>query len=381
MLITSLSISNLRNHERSDIELRAGVNVFSGRNGQGKTSILEAVALCALSKSFVACPDAALLRRGSEALLANLEARSDLGTPYKVALRFKPGERKHISSTLAKRLTPQELIGELPLVVLSPDFRGITAGPPQQRRQMMDSVLAQASRRFRKEGVALKRILRQRNALLQRGRSEPGFDYSQVDPWTEQLIATGAEIVHRRARFLHVFAGHVRQAYSSIAGANEVVALRYEPNALPGALLENDALPAVSDIAEGYRDVFTRLQQGERLRGMTLAGPQKDDVEILVNDGLARECASQGQHKSLLISIKLAEFSYLRELRGETPVVLLDDIFSELDEARSARVLELMRSDAQTLITTTDLSVFHQHFAGDERHALYTVRAGRVTRQ
>lgn len=381
MRISSLVLERIRNHGRTELELSAGVNVFYGMNGQGKTSVLEAVSLLSMSTTFVPGADTSLVQRGAESALASAACYSDLQTLYKVALRVKPGERKDISSSLGKRLSPQDIIGEIPLVTLSPDNKQITAGAPQERRRLLDSVISQASRRYMKDLVNYRRILKQRNALLARAKGDPAFHYALVEPWTEALIDVGAEIVVRRAEFLRDFSEVVRAAYDRIARNGEEITLVYAPHALPAELFAGGRLPSVLEVRGVYQEVVLARKREERARGVTVLGPQKDEAVMMVNGGVARECASQGQHKTLLIAIKMAEFEYLRKVRLETPVVLLDDIFSELDVQRAANVLDLMRSDAQSFVTTTDASIFYSNFAGDARHALFSVSGGVVRRE
>lgn len=381
MRLVTLVLENIRNHGRTELALSGGVNVFYGMNGQGKTSILEAVSLVGFSTTFVPGSDLSLVRRGAEYAFASASAYSDLETLYKVSIRLRPGERKEIQSSLGKRLSPQDIIGEIPLVALSPDNKNITAGAPQDRRKLVDSVISQASRRYMKDLVSYRRILKQRNALLSRGRSDYGFDYGLVEPWTEALIDVGAEIVVRRSEFLRSFSAIVQQAYSHIAGSHETVGFIYTPNSLPPELFADHKTPSVAEVRTAYQTVAAGRRKEERARGVSVFGPQKDEIVMTVNGGVARECASQGQHKTLLVAVKMAEFEYLREIRLETPVVLLDDIFSELDSRRGTNVLDLMRSDAQTFVTTTDPSIFYSNFSGDSRHALFAVHDGKAERE
>lgn len=381
MRIATLVLENIRNHEHSELVFADGVNVLYGKNGQGKTSILEAISLVGFSTTFVPGTDVSLVRRDTSSAYAYASAYSDLETLYKVSVRIKPGERKDINSSLGKRLSPQDIVGEMPLVTLSPDNKNITAGAPQDRRRLVDSVVSQASKRYMKDLVSYKRILKQRNALLQKAKTEYSFPYSVIEPWTEALVDVGAEIVVRRAEFLRSFAVMVQRAYGRIAHADETIAFVYTPNALPPALFAYERVPSVAEVREAYQAVVADKKREEQARGVTVFGPQKDEIVMMVNGGIARECASQGQHKTLLVAVKMAEFEYLRDIRLETPIVLLDDIFSELDAERATNVLDLMRSDAQTFVTTTDAAIFHSNFANDKHHALFSVDKGVAKRE
>lgn len=381
MRIATLVLENIRNHERTELAFANGVNVFYGNNGQGKTSILEAISLVGFSTTFVPGADTSLVRRGCEYAYASASAYSDLETLYKVSVRVKPGERKDINSSLGKRLSPQDIVGEIPLVTLSPDNKSITAGAPQERRRLVDSVVSQASKRYMKDLVSYKRILKQRNALLQKAKAEYSFPYSVIEPWTEALVDVGAEIVVRRAEFLRNFAAIVQRAYERIARVGETIAFAYAPNALPHELFAHERTPSVAEVREAYQAIAAGKKREELARGVTAFGPQKDEIVMMINGGVVRECASQGQHKTLLVAVKMAEFEYLRDIRLETPIVLLDDIFSELDAQRASNVLELMRSDAQTFVTTTDAAIFYNNFTGGPQHALFSVEGGVARRE
>jgi len=393
MNITTLTLHHIRNHGTTTIEPARRVNVFCGMNGHGKTSILEAISLCALSTTFVPSDDKSLIRRGEESCSAALTAYTDLETPYKVSVHISTKERKRISSSLGKRLSPQDIIGELPLVALSPDFKAITAGAPADRRRFMDSILAQSSKLYMGDMLTLKKILKQRNSLLHDAKSGHRIDEVLLETWTEALIKTSAAIVRKRMEFLREFSGYVQTAYQHIAhshsgGMNEGVELLYETDALAEALtgMPNTALtqeqlerqiPTLAEIEQHYHRALQMARLQERKRGTTAHGPQKDELVLRVGGGVARESASQGQHKTLLIALKTAEFQYLRDVRVETPVLLLDDIFSELDARRAANVFALLESGAQTFVTTTDPELYHSHFAHNNAdHALFMVEQG-----
>lgn len=378
MRLTSLTVENIRNHTHSHIEFSSGVNVLCGMNGHGKTSLLEAVSLCALSQSFVACPDSALLRRGAESASATVSAYTDLQTPYKVGVKLGLHERKQISSSLGKRLTPQDIIGEIPIVVLSPDFKAITAGAPDDRRRFMNGILSQASKLYMANMLTMKRVLKQRNSILHSAKLGHPLDIALLETWTEQFVSVSAELVLRRWEFLQEFATYTQRVYANIADNAEEITMSYEPDSLPQKVLTDK--PNLDDIRKEYKTIFDKLQFDERRRGTTLAGPHKDEIVFCVGGGVAKECASQGQHKTLLIALKTAEFEYLRDLRQEIPIVLLDDIFSELDSKRAANVFALLESGAQTLVTTTEERIYHDYVAtfGTSNHAFFTVNNGEI---
>ncbi len=349
MILRSVQIENLRNHKHTNVEVGEEVNVFYGLNGAGKTTILEAVSIAGLSKSFLPTPDAGLIEHGSDFYRVLASASSDVEIPYKVSVQYRNGGRKQISSSIGDNLTPKALIGELPIVVLSPDFKEITFGAPQDRRRFADTLLSQASRLYAGEAINLKKILKQRNAALANAKNNQVYDAELLSSFTELFIKTGAEIIIRRAAFTREFLPVFQEAYRTVVEGREEVNIVYQPDAISELSTSKERIIGM------LHEKAIAVRNEELRRGVTAFGPQKDDFLITIGNSSARDAASQGQHKSLLIGLKTAEFSYLKDIRNETPIALFDDIFSELDARRSANVLEMIRvSKAQTFITTTD---------------------------
>ena len=311
MRIDELSLKNVRNHIQSELELSQGLNIFHGLNGAGKTSVLESLAICSFSKSFMPAPDASIVRSGAEFYSASAKCTSDLNMPYSVSIRYTPGSKKAISGSIGENLNPKDIIGEIPIVILSPDYKSITFGVPDDRRKFIDSILSQSGKRYMDHLFALKRCLKQRNSLLTTGRKDYTFDYSLVEPWTEMLITTAIEVTLRRKKFIEEFKPYFKSAYTLLGASEENVDIEYCPYGLDSdfiALAENR-----EEFANRYRAFAKSFKQDEYRRGTTLFGPQKDELKIWINGGLAKEYASQGQHKSLLISLKFAEFTYLKK--------------------------------------------------------------------
>ena len=351
MYVKSIIVEHLRNHEHSELICSPSLNIISGLNGAGKTTILEAISICGLSKTFLPGTDSDLIKHGEESYTVSLQAVSDLGIPYKVGVRYVDGQRKLINSSIGDRMNPKDILGELPLIILSPDFKEITFGAPDDRRRFMDALLSQAKYVYVESAINLKKIIKQRNALLQKAKmygQKP--DEALLDIMTDQMMDAGSTLASLRAQFINEFTPHFLEAYKKITDTDEQVGIVYLPDTA-----NSRTLITKEDFSESYMLAYRSLKEEEVRRGTTLFGPQKDDLEISINGGRARETASQGQHKSLLISIKWAEFTYLRDVRDETPVLLFDDIFSELDGNRTARVLQqVLDSGAQTFITTTE---------------------------
>jgi DNA replication and repair protein RecF len=239
----------------------------------------------------------------------------------------------------------------------------------------IDRLLSQCSQRYLEELMQLRRILKQRNALL---AARAGFfDRSQFEVWTSKLIQCGAEITIRRRNFLRDFSPYFLEAYRTLSLGTEDVEISYLPDLSLGS---DEFLRATKeDLERAYALQAERMDTDELRRQVTLWGPQKDDVDIRINGGRAREHASQGQHKSLLICLKNAEFEYLRSVRNETPLLLLDDIFSELDEMRTSRVFETVIAAArQCFITTTEQERIRNSAVDSRALRTFFVRSGTI---
>ncbi len=350
MVIRSVSVEHVRNHARTELHCAPDVNILSGLNGSGKTSILEAISFCSIAKSFVPVPDQAVIQHGVATSIAAVHAIRDVDVPYTVSVEIRSGVRKKISNSAKASCTPRDIIGEMPIVALSPDHKSITSGGPSERRAFLDGVMAQSSRRYAELLFEHRRILKHRNALLQLVASgQAGIQ--ELDLWTSQFIAVSAEIVERRAGFIREFTPRIEAIYETISAQHEAISIVYQPDCADEVVDRELTAPSITEL---YQKQAQDLRNREIAREVTMFGPQKDEMLFCINGGLVRETASQGQHKSLLIALKIAECELLHERCNERPIVLLDDVFSELDNERSARVLEeIIRMGMQCFVTTT----------------------------
>lgn len=352
MRLRRIAFNNLRNHAATDIEVAEGVNVITGLNGEGKTTVLEAISICTLTRSFVGTQDAYLIRRGERSFESRVEGISDYAAPHRIDVRYDVGAGKSIVLDGSSASNAAQVIGTAPTVVLSPDMKAITNGAPAERRRFLDMVISQAKRRYLEELMQYRRVLKQRNALLSMARKggRP-VDRMLIEPWDEGLIERAAHLMHERTKFMAEFEPIFKSAAADVATGAEEVTIRYTPDAV------SEPLQSVAD----YRDALwlrsKQVWQEESRRGTSLFGAHRDDLRMDINGGDVRVSASQGQHKTLLIGLKIAEFHYLAAQCAETPIILLDDIFGELDARRAERVYDLTRTLAQTFITVASLDL------------------------
>ncbi len=369
MVLTELMLKNFRNHAATHMIPAPGINALLGKNGQGKTNILEAVSYLGLTKSFHGTGDAAALRIGAAEFDVVGRVRSAGGVSHEVRIRYD-GARSR-KSVLIDGVPPETLasvIGRFPVVVLSPEHGSITAGSPSERRRFLDIALSQVGAAYLADLLEYRRVLRQRNRILSDGRSNGVVADDVLDPWTEALVGTGSRIAVRRATFIREFAPYVKEAYRSLVASGEDPELRYSPG------MPVDGSEA--EIGNRMADMLRERRSEERRRGLTVVGPHRDDLVLLLNGTSVLEFASQGQHKSFLLAMKIAEMHFLRERLGEPPILLLDDLFSELDDERGANILRLVGDLGQAIITATDERVFHGALSWNDHHRRFRVEQG-----
>jgi len=381
MYIKYVLIENIRNHIRTEIVLEPNLNVFFGPNGSGKTSILEAISISTFSKSFVTNYDHQIVRHNENYYSIEIGAETDSQIPFTIRVIYQLSKGKEIRDSSGELLSSQNLIGRIPIVVLSPDMKQIIFGPPSERREFVDKIISQTDQYFLQKLINYKRILKQRNKLLFELSTGDRTQYELLEVWNQKLIETAAFIIHKRCIFSKIFAPMLTQSYESVSKGIESIGFAYAPfgfsNEEISELYQNDFPTNIILSVLQYQ--LQKFREKEIERGTTLFGPHKDDFQIFLNNAISSEVASQGQSKSILVALKYAEIEYLQKHKGTNPVVLFDDIFSELDLDRTERVLSLMNElKIQLMITTTDLSPISSVISKFETYGIFKVDSGKV---
>ncbi len=348
MTVGTITLRCFRNHRDTTIDMRHRSGILYGENGQGKTNILEALSYLCLTKSFFGALDTTVVTLGENAFTVLGTFRLDSGREITVDVAYaKPANEKTIRINTVALEKNSDLIGRLPLVVLSPEHAAITLGGPAERRRFIDLAISQSSSMYLGDIIEYRRILRQRNIVLSDARARRTTVAGTIEPWNESLLRTASRVILRRKKFLEQFSGRVVSSYRTLTGADEIPEIEYSPSR-PGE--------SADDIRTRLEEELDEKKQEELRLGTTLVGPHRDELRFTINGMELRKFASQGQHKTFLIALKMAEFRTLNEICGETPVMLLDDVFSELDSERAQRLLEQVNTLGQTFITTTEHS-------------------------
>jgi DNA replication and repair protein RecF len=364
--VTHLSLADFRNYSAAEVQLEAGPNLFVGSNGQGKTNLVESLVFVSTGGSHRTPVDAAMIRQDAAAAVVRARVEHD-GRAVLLELQLNRGSaNKAMVNRSAAR--PRELPRYLSTVLFAPEDLALVRGEPSVRRRMLDTVLVQRSPRLAGVLADYDRVLKQRNTLLKSARASGvrGSALSTLDVWDERLVSLGSEIIDERTALIQDLAGPVRQAYRSVAGDDHdprLVPLLSVDGAAPDD--EDDAGSRMSapgsDSASGStRDRFAaavaRLRPRELDRGVTLVGPHRDDVLFQLNGLPAKGYASHGESWSFALSLRLASAQLLREhsTTGD-PVLILDDVFAELDQARRARLAASVHDFEQVLVTSAVL--------------------------
>lgn len=357
MLLRHLQLRNHRNYGHLDLVPGPGINIFIGANGQGKTNLLEAVSMLALSSSPRAHREIELV--GPVALESRIEAEVERGgrtLELAISLHVDGDRARRVIEVDGVRRRAYDLPGHFRVTLFWPDDLGLVKAGPEQRRRFLNQMLVQVEPGYARALAGLRRVLEQRNSLLK--RMAGGEDSGDVlAAWDEELVRIGGEISGARARAVLELQPEAARSHAEIA-AGERLELRYQG--------------PPDDLAEA---VHNSLAEDLR-RGSTSVGPHRDDLALLLNGQEARGFGSQGQQRTAVVSLKLAEASLLERRTGERPVLLLDDVLSELDGERRAALLRLVAGEGQVIITSAEAGPFPPELMSSAR--VWQVQKGHV---
>lgn len=357
MKLRFIRVRNFRNHAETSLDCADGCNLLLGDNGQGKTNLLEAIAYLSLTKSVFGSSDATVLSIGKDFFEIEGRFQSDVETETDVRAAYSTAEEKSITLNREQVERLSDVIGLFPIVVLFPEHHSITLGAPADRRRFIDFVLSQASKSYLLDLIEYRRVLKQRNRLLQDQRGFRGESSPSLEAWDEELIRYGCRVVSARIAFLESFQVHLQRVYEELVEEPEMPSIGYVPT-VGDASERIESKNGKERIERLFRNALLETRADESRMAMTLVGPHRDELSFTLNNLEARKYASQGQHKTLLIALKAAEFAYLKDRRRETPVMLLDDVFGELDEVRTTCLLRFLETVGQTFITAARDSIF-----------------------
>ena len=339
MKIKQLKLKNYRNYESLELKLDDLTNIFYGDNAQGKTNILEAIYLCGTTKSHRGTKDKDLIKFGEEE--SHIEAIVEKNSvPFKIDIHLKKNSPKGIAINKIPIKKASELFGIINIVFFSPEDLNIIKNGPAERRRFIDLELAQLDKVYLNDLSNYNRIINQRNKLLKDCYNQKEL-LDTLDIWDIQLVHYGQKIIDRRNKFIIQLNEIIKKVHKQLTGNKESIKIEYEPSI--GHLSLEESL-------KKNREKDIKFKS-------TSVGPHRDDICIMVNEIDIRKFGSQGQQRTAALSLKLAEIELVKIITGDTPILLLDDVLSELDKNRQNYLLDSIK-DIQTLITCTGLDDF-----------------------
>ena len=349
-----MQLIDFRNYETADIEFVSGLNVVVGRNAQGKTNLLEAIAILSTMGSHRTSITSNVVRHGSErAVIRAKVASGDRRLSVDAEIKASGGARLLVNKVPFDRSNAEEALA---VVVFSPEDLALTKGGPDERRRFLDQAAARVRPLAAADKLEFERVLKQRNGVLKASQVNPRA-LRTLEVWDEQFVRAGAALVRNRLELLEQVSVAARSRYVEVAGAGDPPDLRYEPSWCDPAELHLGAVESegevISSIQQTLRQAVAEAHPRDLERGLTTTGPHRDDLAVSLSGSDARYFASQGEQRSLALALRLAERDLIVGLRNKEPVLLLDDVFSELDDARRAQLAELVSSGGQTIATST----------------------------
>ncbi|MFY4776222.1 DNA replication/repair protein RecF [Metabacillus sp. RGM 3146] len=347
MYISELNLKNYRNYPELSITFDNKVNVILGENAQGKTNMMEAIYVLAMAKSHRTTNDKDLIRWDEE--YAKIEGRvvkHNGSIPVQLVLSLK-GKKAKVNHIEQKKLS--QYIGAINVIMFAPEDLNLVKGSPQVRRRFIDMEIGQVSAVYLHDLSQYQKILQQRNHYLKQLQTKRQSDKTILEVLTVQLSEVASRLVLKRRQFIDQLQKWAQPIHSGISRDLETLRIEYK------TAIEVSEEPDLSKMNEEYLEKFDKIKDREIERGVTLAGPHRDDLLFYVNERDVQTFGSQGQQRTTALSLKLAEIELIKEEIGEYPILLLDDVLSELDDYRQSHLLNTIQGKVQTFVTTTSV--------------------------
>ena len=390
--LTRLALTDFRSYGSADLMLAPGVTTLSGPNGEGKTNLAEAIGYVATLGSHRVATDGPLVRQGADRAILRAAVTSAQGNAL-VEIEVNPGRANRVRLNRAPLPRPREILGVLRAVLFAPEDLALVKGDPGERRRFLDDLLVATAPRYAAVRTDYERVVRQRTALLKsaatrmpRGRpggpaagTLPEAMAATLEAWDDQLARAGAELLTARLSLVRALRPHIAAAYAAVSGDRGPADVTYRSSfplaALDGAAGHDGVAEKSTDIEVAMREALQQARPQELERGVCLIGPHRDELELRVGDLPARGYASHGESWSLALALRLAAYELLR-VDGDDPVLILDDVFAELDAGRRDRLAALVGEAEQVVVTAAVLVDVPVGLTG----ARYDVANGKITR-
>jgi DNA replication and repair protein RecF len=354
MFLKEISLKNVRIFSDLRTDFNPKINIIHGKNGQGKTSILEAIYYTSLTKSFRTNKDAIVLKNEADFFEVNSLFLNENNKEITSRIYYSEREGKHAFLNGQKVKQFSELVGLFPVILLSLDDLDLTYGVPSTRRRFLDILLSQLFPGYLQNLRNYKKCITQKNKLL---NSEEVIQKEDINIWNQQIIDYGSRIIFQRKKFIDFANDKINTCYKKISGKEEQIEVVYNSTIQN---LQNEF--ELKEINQLFKQALAKQMESEIKRKLSLTGPHKDDLDFFKNGFLFKSHGSQGENKSFLMALKTVESNYIQYISKKMPLFLLDDIFGELDSSRVKNLVYLINDQGQTFITTTDLEKFKNIF-------------------
>lgn len=369
MRLSNLKLKNFRNYHETELEFSPNINVLIGENAQGKTNLLESIYVLAMTKSHRTTNDRELIEFSEKsAFLEGIVEKKTGNLRLSLALSRK-GKTARVNSLETPRLS--QYVGNLNVILFSPEDLSLVKGAPAVRRRFIDMEFGQMDATYLYELTQYRTILRDRNVYLKQLQTKQATDLIYLEVLTEQLAKSGARIIAKRLEFLEELENYARVLHADITQQKESLSFKYKCTAGIDDLEKNQGA-----IETRLKETFEAIVTKEIFQGTTLIGPHRDDVSFKVNGKNVQTYGSQGQQRTTALAVKLAEIDLMRSKTGEYPVLLLDDVLSELDGRRQTHLLKAIQDKVQTFLTTPGLNDIARQLIKQPR--LFRINAGKI---
>ncbi|WP_294760866.1 DNA replication/repair protein RecF [uncultured Lactobacillus sp.] len=369
MYLKHFIAQNYRNLQQFEVDFDPNVNIFIGQNAQGKTNLLEAIYFLALTRSHRTSNDKELIAFGKD--YANVSGhiyKSQVDLSLRVLITTK-GKKVWVNRVEQAKLS--KYVGQLNAILFSPEDLDLIKGAPNLRRRFMDQEFGQISAEYLYFAGKYKQVLQQKNNYLKQLAKGEAHDTMFLEVLSDQLAGVAAEVIVRRFQFLNYLDQYARDAYAHISTSAEKLEVIYRPS-----VKEISVKDSVEEVYHKVLNNFQNNQKLEILKGTTLSGPHRDDIDFELDGKNAHLYGSQGQQRTIALSIKLAEIQLVHQITDEYPLLLLDDVMSELDHNRQSALLNYIHGKTQTFITTTDLEGISWEII--KKPKIYRIKSGQI---
>lgn len=369
MHLEDIELKNFRNYESVSLSFSPSINVLIGENAQGKTNLVESIYFLAMSRSHRSSRDRELIRWDSDFAKVNGQLiKKSHSVPLEIVLskRGKIAKMNHLEQ---KKLS--DYIGQLNVILFAPEDLSLVKGSPSVRRRFIDMELGQMNKIYLHHLSQYQRILKQRNQFLKKAKYDRKHDALYLEILTEQLATEGAEVLYYRYRFVNQLTKWAQEVQSDISNEKEELRIRYKTTSNVTDEMSKE------ELFNQLQTEYTKAREQEIDQGTTTLGPHRDDLVFYVNDRNVQTYGSQGQQRTTALSLKLAEIELMYEMTGEYPILLLDDVLSELDDSRQTHLLNAIQNKVQTFITTTSLDGVQMDLLQNPR--IFNVENGEIS--